>query len=217
MENKKNPAKINRRTALKSLAKGAGATAALPVMIPAVGNAASTSHTHSAGRLADPISGSALPPDPALTAADWAPKFLDAHQSATLEAFAETVIPTTDTPGASDAQVHRFLDFLMNEEAEETCRRFVQALSGLDAHCLNRFQTPFIRLSGKKQFEVLSALAEADSRTSSDPAVQHFAHLKGWVVRVFYKSEAGYKALGFEGEYFHSEYPHCPNPDEHKA
>src|SRR2546427_10954613 len=40
---------------------------------------------------------------------------LDPHQSETVATIAELIIPTTDTPGARAAQVHRFIDLLLAE------------------------------------------------------------------------------------------------------
>jgi hypothetical protein len=38
-----------------------------------------------------------------LAHADWKPQFLDEHQSQTLAAFSDILIPDTDTPGAKAA------------------------------------------------------------------------------------------------------------------
>jgi hypothetical protein len=48
--------------------------------------------------------GVAEPPDPSLSAADWKPKFLDAHQTETVQTIGDLLIPATDTPGAKAAQ-----------------------------------------------------------------------------------------------------------------
>jgi len=54
---------------------------------------------------------------------------LDPHQSETVATIAELIIPTTDTPGARAAQVHRFIDLLLAEWAPDDDRK--QFLDGL--------------------------------------------------------------------------------------
>ena len=47
-----------------------------------------------------------------LARADWKPVFLDTHQNETLIALSDMILPKTDTPGAKEALVNRFIDRL---------------------------------------------------------------------------------------------------------
>src|SRR5690349_10841862 len=42
--------------------------------------------------------------------AAWAPKVLNAHQNELVTTVSELIIPATDTPGATAAQVNRYID-----------------------------------------------------------------------------------------------------------
>ncbi|MBO0912658.1 MAG: gluconate 2-dehydrogenase subunit 3 family protein, partial [Acidobacteria bacterium] len=64
----------------------------------------------------------------ALSAPDWKPAFLNDHENETLIALADVIIPATDTPGAKDALVNRFLDLLFSIEPTESQRQFRDAL-----------------------------------------------------------------------------------------
>src|SRR5690349_19274109 len=74
---------------------------------------------------------------------DWKPVFLDEHQDRTLTAFADIVIPATDTPGAKAALVNRFLDELLAVETHDTQRNFLDSLGFLDGESFNRYRAAF--------------------------------------------------------------------------
>src|SRR5881409_1533980 len=58
-------------------------------------------------------------------------QILDPHQSETVATIAEMIIPTTDTPGARAAGVHRFIDLLLAESFPDDER--ASFLAGLDS------------------------------------------------------------------------------------
>jgi len=45
-----------------------------------------------------------------LAAPGWKPLFLDAHQNETLIVLSDLILPATDTPGAKEALVNRYID-----------------------------------------------------------------------------------------------------------
>ena len=45
---------------------------------------------------------------------DWIPKFLTKKEAVTSANFVDILIPSTDTPGAKEAMVHRFIDEMLN-------------------------------------------------------------------------------------------------------
>jgi len=52
-------------------------------------------------------------------AAGWKPSFVSADQNGMLVKLIDTILPKSDTPGASDAGVHKFIDKLMTEFCNE--------------------------------------------------------------------------------------------------
>ena len=67
-----------------------------------------------------------------LSRSDWKPVFLDPHQNETLTRLSDLIIPETDTPGAKVALVNRFIDRLLEAEATDRQREFLNGLAYLD-------------------------------------------------------------------------------------
>ena len=94
---------VNRREALRRLAVGGAAAAALPSWVETL-SAFALDHAHTHGQRAA-----------AKTAAAWKPKILTVHQNSTVITLSELIIPQTDTPGAKAANVNRFIDGVLSE------------------------------------------------------------------------------------------------------
>lgn len=159
-----------------------------------------------------------------LERADWKPAFMDDHQNNTLIALSDLMIPATDTPGAKDALVNRFLDLLMSVETQETQRAFIQALGYIDGACIERYNSAFLYLLHEQQIEFLNLLAYPHSQstwgeeTEEFPGHTHFQKLKDWIVGAYYSSPAGLKDIGWNGEFPHGIFAGCEHegkPHEH--
>src|SRR5437867_10734692 len=57
-----------------------------------------------------------------LSRGDWKPAFLDEHQNQTLIVLSDLIIPETDTPGAKQALVNRFIDLLLSAKTPDIQR-----------------------------------------------------------------------------------------------
>jgi hypothetical protein len=151
---------------------------------------------------------------------DWKPKFFDAHQNETVAVLSELIIPETTTPGAKAAFVNRFLDELLAAEDRGLQESFLKSLSFLDGDCMARYKLAFIYMPLELQHEYLSLIAYPHSldtwgegAPAENPAHVHFENLKDWVARAFWNSEAGLKALGWNGEFPHGVFAGCEHPD----
>jgi hypothetical protein len=120
--------------------------------------------------------------------------------------LSELIIPKTETPGASDALVNRFIDRLLAAETPETQRSFVEGLAYLDGECLSRYRSAFRYASAESRNELLGLLAYPHSlgtwgsEGGNDFAGhRHFTVLKDWISRAFYSSEIGMRELGWDG------------------
>jgi len=67
-----------------------------------------------------------------LSAPGWKPLFLDEHQNETLIILSDLIIPATDTPGAKEALVNRYIDLVLAAESSEAQRSFLNSLGYLD-------------------------------------------------------------------------------------
>lgn len=157
------------------------------------------------------------PPD--LSSPSWKPAFLDAHQNETLVAFADRIIPATDTPGASAAQVNRFIDLLLAAETRERQQPFLNSLAFLDGESQRRYGAPFVSLAAGLQNELLEFLAYPSGNSewtgeaiAANTGHDHFETLKDWIADAFYSSEIGMKSLGWDGNMIHGPFTGCVQP-----
>ena len=150
---------------------------------------------------------------------DWRPIFVDGHQNETVIALSDFMIPTTDTPGAKEALVNRFLDLLMSVETAETQRAFIAALAYIDGECMKRYNSAFVYVPREQQQEFLTLIAYPHSLetwgegVAEFPGHAHFKKLKDWIVGAYYSSPIGLKELGWDGTFPHGTFSGC----EHSA
>jgi hypothetical protein len=132
------------------------------------------------------------------TSPDWKPLVLDAHQLATVEVLEDLIIPTTDTPGAKAALVHRYVDLFLDAGPEPERLRFLSGLGWLDGYCHRKFDKPFRQLSEAQQIEVLEIL-DQQKEVEVDEGTRFFRQLKSLVSRSYYNTKIGYDELNKGG------------------
>ena len=197
------------RRALIRAALAVGATALAPGL--ALGQAIESGIT-AAARGED---GSKFLSDP-----NWKAVFLNDHQNETLIVLSEVIIPTTDTPGAKEALVNRFLDLLLSIESTEFQQQFTNALARIDGESQKQFGKDFRLLTSDDQIWLLTPWAypqrlshwtrrgeNGNERASSSE--QSFQLLKSFIASAYYGSEIGAKELGWDGEFTHGPYEGC--------
>jgi gluconate 2-dehydrogenase gamma chain len=96
---------------------------------------------------------------------DWKPEFLSQKQAAIVAEVSEIIIPKTDTPGAKDTGVPRFIDLMLKDVyAKEDQERFTSGLKAFDEDA-NRNQ-------GDSFLELEPARQQAFVKQSHDEAIQ---------------------------------------------
>jgi len=155
-----------------------------------------------------------------LSAPDWKPAFLNDHQNETLIALSDIIIPATDTPGAKDALVNRFLDLLLSIGPAESKRQFADALESMDKESQKHFGKDFRGLPAEDQIWLVRPWAfpsDVDSwtgqETNANSPPEHFLRLKRMIAYAYYGSEIGQKELGWDGEFTHGPFEGCDHPD----
>jgi len=155
----------------------------------------------------------------------WKPFFLDEHQNETLIILSDLIIPATDTPGAKEALVNRYIDLVLAAETRETQQAFLNSLGYLDSESIKRYKAAFRYLSRDDQDLLLHALAyprfgsswTGDTSAVADPGHGHFEALKGRIMMAYYSSQIGEKELGWDGAFAHGPYQGCEHPEgDHK-
>jgi len=97
-------------------------------------------------------------------------RFFSKEEAADLKAFAAQVIPTTDTPGANEANIVYFVDRALVEIEPESQPAIREALGELN-NCARKNSTPparFTGLSATDQMKVISALEKLPSPPRGD-------------------------------------------------
>lgn len=152
---------------------------------------------------------------------NWKAVFLNQHQNETLIVLSEVIIPSTDTPGAKDALVNRYLDLLLSVQPAEFQTQFLDALAFIDSESQRQFSKDFRDLASDDQIWLVTPWAYATdtdpwlkSEGNVNPGQQHFERLKALIAAAFYGSEIGLKELGWDGEITHGPYEGCEHQSD---
>jgi hypothetical protein len=106
---------------------------------------------------------------------------------ALVRAIADTIIPRTDTPSATDVGVHRFVDVMVAEHATDEDRAaFLSGLDAIDARAVSESNVVFADLSAEARGTMIESL-ESGAR-DVEPARSYW-RLKGLVVHGYFTSE----------------------------
>jgi gluconate 2-dehydrogenase gamma chain len=196
---------ISRRSALRGLAAGAGATATtlwlnrldLLAQNPAL-------HTHAAA------AGTAQ-----AAAAPFVPKALSPAQLESVATLAELIIPTTDTPGARTALVDRFIDNLLANARPVDKERFLAGLAWMDTRTTALYGKPFTGATPEQQTELLTKLAAAGGHAAEDATgVPFFTAIKTMTISGYYSTKIGLEQeLGDNGQLFTPVFEGCTHKE----
>jgi gluconate 2-dehydrogenase gamma chain len=155
-----------------------------------------------------------------LAAPGWKPLFLDEHQNETLIVLGDLIIPATDTPGAKEALVNRYIDLVLAAETRENQRAFLNSLSYLDGESMRRYKAAFRYLPREDQDNLLHSLAYPNGGSgwtgdaaTADPGHMHFEQLKQRIGIAYYNSQIGTRELGWDGNFTHGAYQGCDHPE----
>ncbi len=211
-----------RRQMLGGLLAASGAGLALP--------AAAAAH-----ELAAPAAATATPP---ASVAPAPASYLDPHQRATLEAMSLRILPGTDA-AETVAFIDRLLSVIPEDQAQYFAtgdsdpqgtvsvpaparQNLLDALGAFEAVSRRQHGLPFKDLSEARQIAILQAASQAPApapataNTGEEPMrrvtmYDHFLHLKNWIAGSYFSSEAGTRALGWNGMVYFPSFPGCPH------
>jgi hypothetical protein len=161
-----------------------------------------------------PHAHSTAPPDPH----DWSsyrPKFFSAEEFQWLDSFTAILLPSDETPGAREARVVPFIDFVVNAAAEfapETQEHWRAAMLWLRI-------SNFGHLSSQDQLALITAAAAPEfDHSLIHPAFPSYQLIKEMTVRAFYTSRIGLiDVLEYQGIAYLTEFPACTHPEHHSV
>jgi hypothetical protein len=106
---------------------------------------------------------------------------------ALVRAIADTIIPRTDTPSATDVGVHEFVDVIVNEFLPDTERTAgLAGLDAIDARARTESDVAFAQLNAEKRSVMIDSLEKGDRGV--EPSRTYW-QLKGLVVHGYFTSE----------------------------
>jgi gluconate 2-dehydrogenase gamma chain len=168
------------------------------------------------------------------SASPYKPLFFSPQQFRLVEHLTEMIIPADDSPGAKEAGVAEFIDFMLanrvsvtaHEDArsvEERLRQgtaaqiqFEGGLNWLDVRSKSEYKTAFMECTPSQQVALLEELAYKSKFTpTTERGREFFQMLRDYTVVGYYTSKIGLESLGYPGlRVFWPKMQACPHPDD---
>lgn len=151
----------------------------------------------------------------------YTPQFFKPEEFETVKLLTEMIIPTDDQPGAKEAKVGDYIDFVVfsAEEFEPSLQRaWMDGLALVESQSQKQFGKSFRNTSAADRLKLLTemSLPERDP-TSHHEGYGFFRLVKEMTVEGFYTSKVGLiDVLNYQGMNYMSEFPGCTHP-EHQS
>ncbi|HEY8460696.1 MAG TPA: gluconate 2-dehydrogenase subunit 3 family protein [Blastocatellia bacterium] len=149
----------------------------------------------------------------------YKPQFFTDDEYEIVSRLSELIIPTDATPGAKEAGVSEFVDFIVYSDPDLQYR-FRYGVSWIDARARYLFGRRFLEITPEQQTEMLTHLAYKDRhRAGEEDGRDFFRLIREYVVIGFYTSRVGLQEINYPGlKQYWREAPGCPHLDdpEHK-
>ena len=125
---------------------------------------------------------------------DWTPKFFTKDEALLMADVVECIIPKTDTPGAKEALVDRFIDSnIANNFTEDLQVLFREGLTLFDEKSKADFKKKFVDLSTEDQNSVMQSMVD-ESQNHEGEYPHIFNAVRDLTVYGFFTSEVGAKS-----------------------
>lgn len=146
--------------------------------------------------------------------ASYRPQFFTTSEYAMVERLSDIIIPSDATPGAKEAGVAEFIDFVVANDPEVQYS-FRMGLAWLNAHSERMLGKKFLEINSEQQNSLLEPLGfKAKARHGEEDGQRFFALMREFTVTGFYTSEIGFKELDNPALKFYAEQPECPHKND---
>jgi hypothetical protein len=195
----------NRRDALRTLAASAVGAAASPLWVDSL---CAFAHQQARAHAAHAT----------VPAQAWTPRVLTSPQNELVVTLTELIIPRTDTPGAKEALVNRFIDGVLADATPSDRESFLRGLAWMDERSRDRFGKPFVSAAAAEQLSLLTTLADEKNDAADDRTGREFFQaIKSMTITGYYTTEIGLEQeLGDDPTMFLMEFPGCTHPEHQK-
>lgn len=130
---------------------------------------------------------------------NWTPKVFTQNQALTVRGLVDMIMPKTDTPGAIELNVDRFIDLLIDVTYDTYEKKeFTEELDNFQAKCLEKNNTLFQDCSLSEKQEILNELEANSGKFSSEiwgkpieeqEPLNFYRKLKAMAITGYYSSE----------------------------
>jgi hypothetical protein len=87
---------------------------------------------------------------------EWTPIFFSENEAKTISSLVDTILPSTDTPGALDVKVDIFIDKVIAETYDQNGQEQMSfEISTFNEKCINKFGRTFYDLKADEKIEIL--------------------------------------------------------------
>ena len=119
---------------------------------------------------------------------------LNDQQDDLIKAIADTILPKTESPSASDVKVDRFLDLLLQDVFEEEIKlKFLLGLSEFDADCKNTTGSGFVALNESDRHDYLKKIDAEIMGQEYDDLIPFYYTFKHLAITIYFTTEQGVK------------------------
>ena len=168
------------------------------------------------------------------TSGPYKPLFFQPEHYRVVEHIAEMIIPEDDTPGARQAGVAEFIDFMVAnrvpvsgsrdvrstedaiEMGNEAQSRFVSGLDWMNARCQSEFGHAFMDCAPEQQNSLMEELAyKSKFKPTTESGREFFQMMRNYTVVGYYTTKIGLESLGYPGlRTMWPKMPGCAHPDD---
>lgn len=160
-------------------------------------------------------------PSPADTESPYVPRFFKPDEFHTVEVLTEMILPTDEKPGAKEAKVTNYIDFIVYSASEfepSLQKDWIDGLSLTDKLSEKQYGKPFLQLSPAQREGLLTQMSVPEhDQNAEHPGFPFFRLLKGMTLEAFFTSKVGLNDfLDYKGLTFLTSFPGCTHP-EHQS
>ena len=155
---------------------------------------------------------SAAPAEP------YSPRFFNPEEFRTVQTLTEVILPTDDKPGAKEARVADYIDFVVYSAAEfepSLQKQWIDGLGLLNELSRKKYGNTFSAISPSEREALLTEM----SAPEHDPKAKHpgfpfYRLLKSMTLEAFFTSKVGLiDFLEYKGLTFLTSFPGCTHPE----
>lgn len=147
---------------------------------------------------------------------NWKPDFFSRKEITQIELLCETIIPKTDTAGASEARVHEYIDLLYSVDTKANQGQFRDGLKWLDRRCKKLYKTNIVKSTPDTLHTLLEPVSDLHDSHAQDLrlGVELFRNLKSKTITGYYTSKEGrVQELGLPEHMMMTSFNGCTHTD----